>query len=64
MKAVAGHHEICERIAEIFGIQHCRRLEIKMEVNKVVTVLAEFYPEEDQLNKAETILKEYGLHIE
>jgi len=59
--AVCGHDNICAKIAEELGIKHCRKLHIKMDVDSMVIVEAEFFPEVDGVEQLEPILKEYYL---
>ena len=52
---------IGKEIAEALGLKRVRKLDIHIECNKLVTVDAEFYPEEDGVRQFPTILKHYEL---
>lgn len=62
MGVVAGHHEICVKVAEALGIKHCRKIDIRMRLKEIVTVTVEFFPEEDQILALVPILREFELH--
>jgi len=56
-----AQYSACQKIAEALGIKHCRGLEIKMHVDSIMTVKAEFYPEIDGIKQATPIFKEFEL---
>jgi len=59
--AITDKDKVCKEIAEALGIKHCKKLHLKMEVNSIVTVDAEFYPEIDGVMQLPAILKKYKL---
>jgi len=61
MNCITGEHEVCKKIADSLGLKHCISLEIKMSTKSIVTVRAEFYPEEDGILKFPEILKDFEL---
>jgi len=52
---------IGEEICNAFGLKHCRKLVIYFEVDEIVKVEAELYPEENGVIFASTIIKKYKL---
>jgi hypothetical protein len=56
-----GQSKICSDICDALGLKRCRRLELVMAVNNVVTVKAEFFVETDAMEKIAVALKEYHL---
>ena len=48
-----------KKIAKAFGIKHCRSITIRMGVDEISTVTAEFYPEVDGVKQLESVLSEY-----
>ena len=61
MAFVLGKDNVCKDIAEALGIKYCRSLTIKMRLDSIVTVEAEFFPEIDGMKQLEPILKKYKL---
>jgi len=59
--AVAGTNTICKEICDALGLKNVRRLQIKMEVDSLVTVEAEFFPEVNGVKAVYTIMREYEL---
>lgn len=60
MAMVTGH-KIGKEIADALGIKHCRKLDIHIHTDEIVTVEAEFYPEIDGIKQLVPILKRYEL---
>lgn len=60
MNAVDGNM-IGKEIADMFGIKHCKHLQIDLAKNQAVTIIAEFYPEIDGVKQCLAILKRYEL---
>lgn len=58
---VTGTDKVCGNIAKHFGIKNCQRININMEVNSVVKVIVEFYPEKEDIAEIGTMLTEYEL---
>jgi hypothetical protein len=56
-----GQSKICSDICEALGLKRCRRLELVMAVDNVVTVKAEFYVETEAMERIAVALKEYHL---
>lgn len=61
MKIVTGKNKVCKEICEALGLKNARKLDLHMVYDKVVTVTAEFYPEEDGIKKLIPILKRFNL---
>jgi len=59
--AVSGRDNVCKEIADALGIKHCRSLTIKMRLESIVTIEAEFYPEIDGMKQLSPIFKRYKL---
>lgn len=51
MPFVTGKHELCGRIAKALGLEGVKRLEIAIDVERVVEVTATFYPPDDQVSE-------------
>lgn len=60
-KPVSGHGKLAGDISKALGIKNCTMLEIRFHVGEIVTVRAEFFPEEDGIMKFPAIFKEYVL---
>ncbi len=58
---LSGKDNVCKEIADALGIKHCRKLDIRMRVDEIVTIDAEFYPEIDGIKQLVPILKEFVL---
>lgn len=61
MAFVTGKDNVCKEISDVLGLKHVRKLIIHMEVGKIVTVEAEFYPEVDGIRQLPAILKRFNL---
>lgn len=61
MAYLSGHSSACKEIAEALGIKHCKKLDIRMRLDEIVTVEAKFYPEIDGVKQLEPIFKKYEL---
>lgn len=61
MMSVLGRDNVCKEIAEALGIKHCRSLTIKIRLDSIVTVEAEFFPEIDGVQQLKPIFKKYKL---
>lgn len=59
--AIATGHNIGKEIADALGIKHCRKLDIRIRTDEIVTVEAEYYPEIDGVKQLLPILKKYEL---
>ena len=59
--ALSGRDNICKEIANALGIKHCRKLDIRMRIDEIVTVEAEFFPEIDGIKQLVPILKKFEL---
>ena len=59
--AIATGPQIGKEIANALGIKHCRKLDIHMRMNELVTVEAEFFPEIDGIKQLVPILKRFEL---
>ena len=64
MDAHIARDELGKRIAEAFGIKHCKSIVIRMGVNDVSTVTAEFHPMVDGVRQMEAVLRDYKLTVE
>ena len=60
MAMVTGQ-QIGKEIADALGIKHCRKLDIRMRMDEIVTVEAEFFPEIDGIKQLVPILKRFEL---
>jgi hypothetical protein len=49
MMAIVAPNSLCTRICDALGLSRVRSLTLHMEVNSVVTVDAEFFPNSKQL---------------
>jgi len=61
MAVIDGNSKVCKEIADAFGIKNCSMLNIHLEVGRIVSITAKFYPEEEDLKKLGPILKNYQL---
>ncbi|GAG97002.1 unnamed protein product [marine sediment metagenome] len=52
---------VCKEIADALGIKHCRKLDIRMRWDEIITIEAEFYPEIDGVKQLVPILKKFRL---
>ena len=59
--ALSGRDNVCKEIAEALGIKHCRKLDIRMRMDEIVTIEAEFFPEIDEIKQLVPILKKFEL---
>lgn len=59
--AIATGHNLGKEIADALGIKHCRKLDIRMRMDEIVTVEAEFFPEIDGIKQLVPILKKFEL---
>ena len=53
--------DIGGEIANIFGIKHCREIDISLKYGSSPTVTVVFYPEIEELTQILPILKKYTL---
>ena len=60
-KPATGQSKICSDICDALGLKRCRRLELVMATDSVVTVKAEFFVEVDSMERIAVALKEYHL---
>ena len=58
---IAGNNKLCAKIAKALGIKHCKSLDLRMRLNEIVSIKAEFYPEIDGIKQLESVFKEYEL---
>ena len=63
MDILTGRHKICVEIAEAFGIKHCKSLDLRMRHDEVVSVAAEFRPDEGQARCFHTVIKKYNVFL-
>ena len=61
---VTGQHPICGEIAEALGIKNCTKIDLHMQIDKIVTVEVEFHVEKSQLEDIAKVLKKYKLVLE
>jgi hypothetical protein len=61
--SIDGRHPALKEICDALGLKHVRRLDIHMEVNSLVLVSAEFYPEKDGIVEITPILRKYHLVV-
>jgi len=59
--AIVTGHKIGKEIADALGIKHCRKLDIRIRTDEIVTIEAEFFPEIDGIKQLEPIFKKYEL---
>jgi hypothetical protein len=59
--AVLVKDQLGKELSDALGLKHVRMLDIHCEVNSLVTVTAEFYPEEDGVIQFPAILRKYKL---
>ncbi|HUU40863.1 MAG TPA: hypothetical protein VMW42_07980 [Desulfatiglandales bacterium] len=58
---VSPAEKICKEVCDALGLKHVRKLDLHMEVDKVVTCEAVFYPEEDGVKQIIPILGKFEL---
>ena len=58
---VDGRNKVCKEICDALGLRNVRSLDLHMRCNSIVTVTAEFCPEEDGMRKMIPILREFNL---
>jgi len=58
---IGGKSPVCKEICDALGLKHVRKLDIHMAYDKVVTIEAELFPEENGMRQLVSILKKYHL---
>lgn len=58
--AVLGKDELMA-LVEHFGLKHCRHITVDIQLDGLVVVTAEIYPEIDGVRQLEAIMKRYHL---
>jgi hypothetical protein len=63
MSFVSGRHPAMKELCEALGIKNGISITIKGGVNKMTTVMAEFYPEEEGIRGVTAVMKKYKLRV-
>jgi hypothetical protein len=61
MVPISPKNPVCKEICDVLGLKHVTRLEMTMELGKIVAVNVTYFPELDGVMQFPAILKKYKL---